>query len=258
MNVTLDFSSTFREEQEATGADECSEAVASSDVDASYPQIDADNTLSWVVDQLGLCNIPVSEDIIEQSNMLAPLAALLEEKCKVAAQNKKLMDDYSRVRTKLNAHIRDKQTHNEQLDAMRQEVRAAQGRVGALQQEQRESRNRWVEEKADLESKVFQMLAVQTQVQGSLRKKEKDHEKLQNQLAKAVREGNKSNKTMISISKPIKQNAHQLSTAERAEASATALRAAEVASLRQYVHQLEVSVSVTVPPPCLLPCRILL
>jgi len=248
MNITLDFTSTFQGPEACADGNSAksnsTDNIPMGEAAAELQELCPDNKIPWIVEQLSLCNIHISEGKLEESGMAIFFGEVLEEKNKVTIQNRKLMDDYSRVRTQLNAHIRDKQSHSDLLASMRQEVRATQGRVAALQQEQRENRNRWVEEKADLENKVFQMLAVQTQVQGSLRKKEKDHEKLQAQLTKAVRESNKASKSMIQISKPIKQNSSQKNTAERVEANAAALRATEVASLRNYVHQLEVSTCV--------------
>ena len=156
-------------------------------------------------------------------------------------QNRQLLDDLSRVRSQLSSYIREKEAHTEQVAGLQQEAKSATGRISAIQAEQRQLRNRWLEEKTELENKVFQVLALQTQVQGSLRKKEKDYERLQNQLAKVVRDGSKANKAMVTISKPIKQNSSQKSAAERIEATAATLRGEETASLRQYVSQLEVS-----------------
>lgn len=239
MNITLDFTSSCQDELEQQFLQQSNSDETTYN---SAPELSVDNRVPWVVDQLALCNIHISEEKLEESHLSDILVALLDEKNKVNAQNKKLVDDYSRVRTQLNQHIRDKQTHCDQLAAMKQEVKFSAGRVSALQQEHRAERNHWVEEKADLESKVFKMLGLQTGFQSALRKKEKDYEKLQSQLSKAVKDQNKAAKaTVMAISKPIKQNSSQLNAAERTEANAAALRAAEVASLRQYVHQLEVS-----------------
>ena len=125
-------------------------------------------------------------------------------------------------------------------------------------------RNRWAEEKADLENKVFQMLAVQTQCQGTLRKKEKDYDKLQLQLSKLVKgivnfltnywilsnstlsiESNKGNKAMITISKPIKANSSQLSATEKIEINAFNLRESEILNIRNNMLALEVRFNLT-------------
>ena len=75
----------------------------------------------------------------------------------------------------------------------------------AASNEHRVTRNHWLREKSDLETRNFQLLALHTQLQGTLRKKEKDYEKLQNHLEKAVRDTQKS-KAIIYISKPLQKN----------------------------------------------------
>ena len=62
----------------------------------------------------------------------------------------------------------------------------------------------YLSEKSELESRTFQMLALQTQIQGTMRKKEKDYEKLQGQLDKVVRDSMRGNKAVIVVSKPHK------------------------------------------------------
>ena len=56
----------------------------------------------------------------------------------------------------------------------------------------------------------FQMLALQTQIQGTMRKKEKDYEKLQSQLDKVVRDSLRGNKSVITVSKPLQKNSSQI------------------------------------------------
>lgn len=78
--------------------------------------------------------------------------------------------------------------------------------------EHRETRNHWLSEKSELESRTFQMLALQTQIQGTMRKKEKDYEKLQGQLDKVVRDSMRGNKAVIIVSKPLQKNSSQTKT----------------------------------------------
>ena len=54
------------------------------------------------------------------------------------------------------------------------------------------------------------MLALQTQIQGTMRKKEKDYEKLQSQLDKVVRDSLRGNKSVITVSKPLQKNSSQI------------------------------------------------
>ena len=51
--------------------------------------------------------------------------------------------------------------------------------ISALKAEQRDLRSSWLREKGELETRCFQLQALQTQIQGTLRKKEKDYDRLQ-------------------------------------------------------------------------------
>jgi hypothetical protein len=85
--------------------------------------------------------------------------------------------------------------------------------MAAAALEHRETRNHWLSEKSELESRTFQMLALQTQIQGTMRKKEKDYEKLQGQLDKVVRDSMRGNKAVIVVSKPLQKNSSQVKAA---------------------------------------------
>jgi hypothetical protein len=51
--------------------------------------------------------------------------------------------------------------------------------MSALKSEQRDLKCLWLSEKGELETRCFQLQALQTQIQGTLRKKEKDYDRLQ-------------------------------------------------------------------------------
>jgi hypothetical protein len=51
--------------------------------------------------------------------------------------------------------------------------------MSALKTEQRDLKCLWLSEKGELETRCFQLQALQTQIQGTLRKKEKDYDRLQ-------------------------------------------------------------------------------
>jgi len=55
----------------------------------------------------------------------------------------------------------------------------AKERNNALRSEHREVKCQWLNEKSELESRNFQTMALNTQIQGTLRKKERDYDKLQ-------------------------------------------------------------------------------
>lgn len=82
--------------------------------------------------------------------------------------------------------------------------------MAAAAVEQRDTRNHWLTEKNELENKLYQMLSLQTQIQGKIIKKEKDYEKLQLQLDKVIKDSQRGNKSMITISKPLKKNSSQV------------------------------------------------
>ena len=92
------------------------------------------------------------------------------------------------------------------------EIAGISGRLAVAVLEHRDTRNHWLSEKSELESRNFQMLALQTQVQGTMRKKEKDYEKLQGQLDKVVRDSMRGNKSTIIVSKPLQKNSSQVKT----------------------------------------------
>ena len=52
-------------------------------------------------------------------------------------------------------------------------------RNSAIRSEHREVKCQWLNEKSELESRHFQTMALNTQIQGTLRKKERDYDKLQ-------------------------------------------------------------------------------
>lgn len=101
-----------------------------------------------------------------------------------------------------------------------------QNRMAALATEHREVRNHWLSEKSDLEGRFHQMQALHTQLQGTLKKREKDYDKLQGQLAKLVRDSVRGNKACMTISLPLKKNLSQDSSSIKT--TAALLKDAEV------------------------------
>jgi hypothetical protein len=95
--------------------------------------------------------------------------------------------------------------------AFYQDVDFMTNKMAAIVVEQRETRNHWLREKTELEGRIFQIQALNTQFQGSLRKKEKDYERLQLQLEKLVKDSNRGTQksSVIMISKPLPKNSSQ-------------------------------------------------
>ena len=113
-------------------------------------------------------------------------------------------------------------------------------RMSALTAEHREVKQQWLGDKADLHNRFCQVQALNTQVQGTLKKKDKDFEKLQSQLAKIVKDGNKAQaKPSIMLSIPVRKNLSQDSSVST---SATALlRDAEMMAMKRTLATLEVA-----------------
>jgi hypothetical protein len=71
--------------------------------------------------------------------------------------------------------------------------------MSAMVVEKRETTNQWLQEKNDLQGRLFQLQALNTQLQGTLKKKEKDYDKLQAQLSKLVKDSNRGNKQSMTL-----------------------------------------------------------
>lgn len=97
-----------------------------------------------------------------------------------------------------------------------QDKQLLNNRISALTMEHREVKNHWLAEKSDLQSRWFQIQALNTQMTATLKIKEKDYEKLQNQLSKLVRDTNKAQKMSIVITAPVKKNLSQDKSANAA------------------------------------------
>lgn len=240
MNLAIDFSDEFKSTSSKAPKVESTEIFDAESQDAvSFEDMPTVDDSKWIIEQLHICNINLSEGDLENASVSTAIIGLLAEKARVYAQNKELIDENSKMRNQLNNSAREKEKTNEEIAILKQDARVAQGKVSAMQTEQRQLRNRWLEEKTDLENKVHQSLALQTHATATLRKKEKDYDKLQLQLSKLVKESNKSNKAMMVISKPLKANSTQKTQLEKAEITAAALREAEINHLRTSMQALE-------------------
>lgn len=125
------------------------------------------------------------------------------------------------------------------------EVRLLQNRISGLALEQREVKRHWLAEKNDLQNRVFQVQTLHTQLQGTLKKRERDFEKLQANLLKGVTKGNgKQQQPGIVLSAPIKAcgangaNAHANNSAA---AALSLLKDLELNSMRCSMQELEVN-----------------
>ena len=112
----------------------------------------------------------------------------------------------------------------------------ANTRCGSLVVEQRELRSHWLQEKNEIESKMYQLQALQTQVQATMKKKEKEFEKLQGLLQKQIKDSMRGQKMGVVMSKPIPKNSSQVKSAP----GAYLLRDAELAAVNGIVSDLTV------------------
>ena len=102
-------------------------------------------------------------------------------------------------------------------------------------------KNNWLAEKSDLQTRIFQIQALNTQTTGSLKKRDKDFEKLQNQLAKIVKEANKSQaKPAIIMSLPVKKNLSQ-ETGHNSSSALSLLKDSEIQAAKKTILTLDVS-----------------
>ena len=121
-----------------------------------------------------------------------------------------------------------------EVDKLTSDFLGMKNRLNAVQTEHREIRSRWTSDKSDLEQKVFQTMGLVTHTQATLKKKEKDYDKLQDQLQKIARTNNRSQKGCITISRPLAKNSSQSKTT-----SGIGLKDAEVYAAQQLVQEFE-------------------
>ena len=94
--------------------------------------------------------------------------------------------------SRLSHEENEKEKNKLKLDSLVQEVAFMNSKLAATSNDHKTQKSRWLAEKTELEGKLFQLIATQTQFQGTLRKKEKEFEKLQAYLQKQVTSSNNS------------------------------------------------------------------
>lgn len=137
-----------------------------------------------------------------------------------------ISEECNNLRTLNSSLRRENERFQSQIEQLSQDIQTSQNRTSAMQIELRDAKAQWMAEKNDLETRCFQAQAQTTQIQGTLRKKEKDFEKLQNHLEKVVRDSSRKSST-LTISKPVPKKSSQ------AKPVPTIRDASRVADLRQ-------------------------
>lgn len=186
---------------------------------------------SWIKNKLSEMNFVVDDSELSPS-IVSCLQSLLFERHRMQEQGRELVEDCSKLRAQLDMYGRDKETLGDQLLILKQDLNNANDRNALMQSTNRELRNQWLNEKRELEGRCFQIQALQTQLQGTLRKKEKDHDKLQQQLAKVVKDASRQQKSMLTLSKPLARTTSQVK-------QSTTLRDAESLAYQESVQALE-------------------
>ena len=117
-----------------------------------------------------------------------------------------------------------------------QDISGLKGKLEAIKEDKQATERLWLAEKNDLNSRLHQANALVTQYQGTARKKDKDYDRLQNQLAKMVKDSQRGQKSVIVLTKPLPKK-HQESLT-----NITTLKDAELSEARQLKDALEVCI----------------
>jgi hypothetical protein len=165
------------------------------------------DSIAWISHSLHNLNYNINDSDLEKLNgspILKALQGLLTERSHLQQQNSTLCDESVVLTNSKMLLQKDKERDINQINILKGDLNVSNNRLATLTLEQRELRSHWLTEKTDMEGRLFQMLAVQTQTQGSMRKKEKEYERLQNQMAKLVKDSNRGSKSSsMVISKPL-------------------------------------------------------
>ena len=184
------------------------------------------------------------------------IETLIQERLHWQTQFSSSSEECQKLRQQISMLTRERDRELDSNNGLRYDQQLLNNRITTLNNEHRDIRNRWLSEKSDLEGRLFQLQALNTQVQGTMKKKEKDFEKLQTQLSKIVKDSMRSLKPpALMISVPLKKNISQqdsiidkaaLEVLRDAEvlAAKTSMKCfeAENQSLRRSIEQMQVTV----------------
>jgi len=213
-----------------------------------------EDTHSWVLDALRGMSLEFKPDNLTEKNAVFNLLhSLIIEKNRWQSHCSSLADENGKINHQFLMSQKEHERNLIAINSLRCEVAVANNKVAAVMVEQREVKAHWLAEKSELESRVFQSQALATQWQGSLRKKEKDYDKLHIQLSKLMKESSRGQKDAIAkivISKPLAKNLTQtkpncsLKDAEMAAAQETiAMLEKENLTFRKAIDDLTTSIN---------------
>ena len=163
--------------------------------------------LTSIAGQLGL-----SIDIDNvSSELLQCFDKLMNENDRTRDDKNQLLEDNHQRSLIIEKKEKEIEKLKSQVLNLQQDVTNHGSRAASMQAEHREIRNHWMNEKNELENKVFHIQSLLTQTKAAAIKKDKDYEKMQNQLSKAVKDSTRGQKDKqgITISKPLPKQTSQ-------------------------------------------------
>jgi hypothetical protein len=164
---------------------------------------------------------------------------LIQEREHWRTEALRFTEEVTRLQYQVSSMKEEKDAKDLLIESMKRDEQVFNNRISAMTTEHRELKNHWLAEKSDLQSRLFQVQALNTQIHGTLKKKEKDYEKLQSQLSKLVKDsGRGAPKAAITVSVPLKKAFSQESSGERTASAASLLRDAELIALRNTLSAL--------------------
>jgi hypothetical protein len=169
----------------------------------------ADQCLSetgWIQTQLIEMNLTVPKILTAREadkEVLTCIQALMNDRLRMKDCNMTMSEENAELRRQLQSLERSHEVQTAQLEVSRQDYNNINSRLMVFQAEMLQRKTQWSAEKSELESKVFQALSLQQSTLGTMRKKEKDFDTIQSQLMKHVRDSQKGQKSVITVTKAL-------------------------------------------------------
>lgn len=208
---------------------------------------EAEDDISWVLHHLHSLGLKCTEEDIS-GNMLEALHTLFTEKNHWQSQSQCLSEMTTELKGRVSSLEKEREIHKSEIVMLKQDLNVSEEKMNGLRSEHREVKCQWLNEKSELESRIHQTLALNTQIQGTLRKKERDYDRLQTQLSKLTSRTSSKGGAMapkgkndsgsgqtILLSKPLKRNSSQ-----KGDPAAGSLEMAEVSAAKATIASLEI------------------
>lgn len=150
----------------------------------------AEDLAEWVHSRLDMLDLPVKHAELTP-NVTRCIYQLLMERENLREKCDALITDCAEVQARTEFGCKENEILENQVLILKQDLGVTQVQLESVQNEQREVKARFLQEKAELEQRCFHLQALETQHLASLRKLEKDFGKLQDQLQKLMRSTDK-------------------------------------------------------------------